>query len=58
MIEKMNKDELVKLLNQRYGDGVVYQFRGEDRNVFRCAANMGYISKDGYITAKGRKAAK
>lgn len=58
MTEKLKYDELVKLLNQRFGDGIIYQSRSDDRNVYRSASNMGYISKDGYITSKGRKAAK
>ncbi len=45
---------IVQLLTNRYGDGLVY-LRGEDEpGAYERAMNMGLISREGYLTPRGR----
>ena len=45
---------LLKLLRNRYGDGLVYLRGSEDRELCRRAGAQGLISTEGYVTSAGR----
>lgn len=45
---------MVKLLSNRYGDGLIYLPRTTNRAALRDAINQGLVSEDGYLTRKGR----
>ena len=46
---------LVKLLANRYGDGLVYLRGREERSLYEEAKRLGLISREGYVTPVGRK---
>ena len=48
--------ELLKLLDHRYGDGLVYLREDEERGLLARAIRLGLVSPDGYITPKGQSA--
>ena len=45
--------EMVVLLGQRYGDGLVYLRCGNDRVLLRSAIELEFISEEGYLTPAG-----
>ncbi len=45
---------VVQLLTHHYGDGIVYLPRGASKDLYKRAVRDGYISEDGYLTAKGK----
>jgi hypothetical protein len=45
---------IAKLLDHRYGDGVVYQPRHQQRGLMQAAISGGFVSEEGYVTRKGR----
>ena len=47
--------DLVALLGQRYGDGLVYLRGGNDHAVLQKAIDLGFISDDGYLTPSGQQ---
>ncbi len=49
--------ELLRLLNNRYGDGTVYLPSGESAALYYSCIEHGYISEDGFITRQGRELA-
>tara|TARA_Y100000588_G_C13885503_1_gene766386 strand:+ start:394 stop:606 length:213 start_codon:yes stop_codon:yes gene_type:complete len=48
-----NELEMVVLLGQRYGDGLVYLRGGNDRVLLRRAIELEFISEEGYLTPAG-----
>ncbi len=53
---KMNAQEevdIVMLLGQRYGDGLVYLRGGSDRLALEQAIELGLVSDEGYLTPAG-----
>ena len=46
---------LAKLLDQRYGDGLIYLKSLEDRKLFAVAVSQGMVSEQGYLTGYGRR---
>lgn len=51
---RVTETEIVRLLNNRFGDGVVYLSRNMPRRLYQLAMKKGLISEEGYITRKGR----
>jgi hypothetical protein len=50
----VTETEIARLLDQRFGDGVVYLSRNMPRRVYNLALRKGYIDLDGHVTRKGR----
>lgn len=44
---------IARLLEHRYGDGLVYIRDESDRNLFDLAVARGLISREGYLTPEG-----
>ena len=47
--------QIVKLLANRYGDGLVYLRGQEERDLYERAQRMGLINREGYVTPTGRR---
>ncbi len=45
---------IAKLLDQRYGDGIVYEPRHTRRGLLQAAIAGGFVSAEGHVTRKGR----
>jgi len=45
---------VARLLEHRYGDGLVYLRDQGDRVLYRQAVELGLISREGYLTPEGR----
>mgnify|MGYP001156672781 CR=1 FL=1 len=45
---------IVKLLDHRYGDGIVYEPRHQQRGLLQAAIAGGFVSDEGFVTRKGR----
>ena len=45
---------IVQLLGHRYGDGLVYLRDRSERTTFDKAVSLGLVSREGYLTPKGR----
>ena len=52
----MNQFEaaMARLLDHRYGDGVVYEPRQQSRGLLQAAIAGGFVSEEGFVTRKGR----
>ncbi len=52
----MNQFEsaIAKLLDHRYGDGIVYAPRHTSRDLLQAAIAGGFVSEEGFVTRKGR----
>lgn len=48
-----DRKSIARLLDQRFGDGLVYLREAADRDVLRRAIQLGLISADGYLTTSG-----
>ena len=48
--------DLLRLLDHRYGDGLVYLREDDERGLLARAIRLGLVSPDGYITPKGQSA--
>ena len=46
--------EIAKILEHRYGDGLVYLSRQQPESLLKLAKNRGFIDQEGYLTRKGR----
>jgi hypothetical protein len=45
---------IAKLLDHRYGDGIVYEPRQMQRGLLLAAIAGGFVSEEGFVTRKGR----
>lgn len=45
---------ILQLLGHRYGDGLVYFRDDGERRLFERAVNMGFVSREGYLTPAGK----
>lgn len=45
--------EILRLLSQRFGDGLVYCTEEKDHDLLRKALEEGLVSRDGRVTAAG-----
>jgi hypothetical protein len=52
--DRISATEIVKVLSNRFGDGVVYLSRNMPRRIYNLAMKRGFISPEGYVTRKGR----
>lgn len=46
--------DIAKVLEYRYGDGLVYLPKHQPESLFEIAKNRGFIDQEGYLTKKGR----
>ena len=46
--------DIAKVLQFRYGDGMVYLPSNQPESLLRMAKKMGFIDLEGYLTRKGR----
>lgn len=54
----VEETEVVRLLSQRFGDGLVYMAEETDHEVLRHAVANGLVSTDGHLTAAGYRTLK
>ena len=45
---------IARLLDHRYGDGIVYEPRQSQRGLLQAAIAGGFVSEEGFVTRKGR----
>ena len=45
---------LTRLLDQRYGDGLIYLTHAQEQPLFKQAKALGLVSEEGYLTRPGR----
>ncbi len=55
---KVNQAEIVRLLSQRFGDGLVYMADDTDQEILRQTIDAGLVSPDGHVTPAGFRALK
>ena len=48
------ESNIAKVLQFRYGDGLVYLPKNQPESLFRQAKKLGFIDLEGYLTRKGR----
>lgn len=48
------ESDIAKVLEYRYGDGLVYLPKHQPESLFEMAKNQGFIDQEGYLTRKGR----
>ncbi|MCG8378922.1 MAG: hypothetical protein MI865_05550 [Proteobacteria bacterium] len=48
------ESDIAKVLEYRYGDGLVYLPKHQPESLFRMAISHGFIDGEGYLTRKGR----
>lgn len=53
--ERIHSPRVMRLLDQHFGDGLVYLQNAEDRETFRQAVDAGLVEEDGYLTPAGFK---
>jgi len=51
--EDMESD-IAKVLEYRYGDGLVYLPKHQPESLYKMATNKGFLDQEGYLTRKGR----
>jgi hypothetical protein len=51
---RISESDIVRVLSNRFGDGVVYLSKNMPRKVYNLAVKRGFISTEGYVTRKGR----
>ena len=52
---RIDHARVISLLDQRYGDGLVYLESDEDHATFAQALALGLVSDDGCLTADGKR---
>lgn len=48
------ESDIAEALQYRYGDGLVYLPKNQPENLYKQAANQGFVDNEGYLTRKGR----
>ncbi len=48
------ESDIAEALQYRYGDGLVYLPKNQPENLYKQAANEGFVDNEGYLTRKGR----
>lgn len=48
------ESQIAAMLEQRYGDGLVYLSRNQPNTLYKLAKKHGFIDDEGYLTRKGR----
>ncbi len=54
-LKNIERDRLVRLLEQRFGDGTCFFHGPEDHIAFGLAQDLGLVSVDGLVTAEGKR---
>ena len=54
----VNRKEVVRLLSQRFGDGLIYMTDDTDQEILRHAVETGLVSSDGQLTPAGYRVLK
>lgn len=52
--QEIPESQIAALLEDRYGDGLVYLPKNRSRALYSQARRHGFIDEDGYLTRKGR----
>lgn len=53
-LDQKTESDIAKVLEYRYGDGLVYLPKHQPENLFKLAASKGFVDQEGYLTRKGR----
>ena len=53
-LEQDMESEIAKVLEHRYGDGLVYLPKHQPVSLFKMAKTEGFVDQEGYLTRKGR----
>ena len=53
-LEPELESDIAKVLQYRYGDGLVYLPTNQPDSLLRMAKSRGYVDQEGYLTRKGR----
>ncbi len=53
-LERDIESDIVKVLEHRYGDGLVYLPKHQPESIFKMAKIKGFVDQEGYLTRKGR----
>ncbi|MAS82416.1 MAG: hypothetical protein CMF45_06985 [Legionellales bacterium] len=48
------ESDIVRVLEHRYGDGLIYLPQHQPEGLFKIAKSEGFIDSEGYLTRKGR----
>ena len=48
------ESNIAKVLQFRFGDGLVYLPKHQPESLYKMAKNKGFIDQEGYLTRKGR----
>ena len=48
------ESDIVRVLEHRYGDGLIYLPQHRPEGLFKIAKSEGFIDSEGYLTRKGR----
>ncbi len=55
---EVNQAEIIRLLSQRFGDGLIYLADDADQEILRRAMETGLVSPDGHLTTAGYRVLK
>ena len=55
LIVAVDEPAMAKLLDQRYGDDLVYFAAPGDRRLYALAVKLGFVSEQGYVTPSGKR---
>lgn len=55
---EVNQAEIIRLLSQRFGDGLIYLADDTDQEILRRAMETGLVSADGHLTTAGYRVLK
>ncbi len=53
-LEQDMESDIAKVLEFRYGDGLVYLPKHQPESLFNMAKTKGFVNQEGYLTRKGR----
>lgn len=53
-LDQEMESDIAKVLEHRYGDGLVYLPKHQPESLYKLAANEGFVDQEGYLTRKGR----
>ena len=53
-LDENTESVIAEALQYRYGDGLVYLPKNQSENLYKLAANKGFVDQEGYLTRKGR----
>jgi hypothetical protein len=53
-LDQNTEADIAKVLEHRYGDGLVYLPKKQPESLFKIAKTEGFIDLEGYLTRKGR----